>query len=566
MKVLFVLCKDVHNITSFPIAKEMLERGYDVDFYGMFLDDIHIRMFKEKNISVFSIDEFNIDSINKYDYIYSAISIENFPLPINLNKYIFSFSTMFMDESSGYGDYTFTQRDMNIKFQENKYLIEEVNPFKVSPGMVVGNPKYSNRKEKSEIKKQFLFIDAGHFPFGKTGKIEEAKMLLEIAEKYPDYKLLIKPRFLRNDKNVTHKNDVHLYDCLEKLSNNNIPSNIYCLEEHKDLGELIKESSTIITVDGTTSYLEIAAYGKRGIVAAGLPSEEAMTYSAIRKKYFTKIVERSGLCIPYKKVIEYLPQGLECREEHKNEMGIMFTNTAKNIVNSMENIFEKYIKFEIYPAPNIMHGKEKKYVHFNEVINLRYIKKLYGIVGEVQRLIIELDFSQIKKYVDSLFLSSEIMSQDTFNQYLKKVERMMGDLILRNKEKMLKDARKQSYYLQTLYDCGKLQFEKETDYEAKEIFWCLMGKYEIIENKNPRKALEYFNKWESGIVENTYEKTLADMRYYIESATYWIGYCYWLQEEYVKAKKYFEKCQILTDNKHNKAKEFLEKIAKFKLS
>lgn len=35
---------------------------------------------------------------------------------------------------------------------------------------------------------QILFIDAGHFPFGDCGKRQEAKMLLDIAQKHPEKK------------------------------------------------------------------------------------------------------------------------------------------------------------------------------------------------------------------------------------------------------------------------------------------------------------------------------------------------------------------------------------------
>lgn len=59
---------------------------------------------------------------------------------------------------------------------------------------------------------------------------------------------------------------------------------------------------------------------------------------------------------------------------------------------------------------------------------------------------------------------------------------------------------------------------------------------------------------------NDYEKTVADVDYFKESATYWIAFCYYQMNEYDSAKIYFQKCQELTSNNHKKAKEYLEMI------
>lgn len=561
MKVLFILYKDVYNIPAAKVAAEMIKRKYDVAFYGTYLEDIHIRMFHDFQMEIKPVSQLVLSEIERYDFIYTATTLISVPIPMDIEKYIFTFTTVVVDEPGGFADFTFTQRDLNIYFQ-NDVSMEKINAFKACPGKFVGNPKYDMRHvDNVSVKKQILFVDASHFPWGKKGKIIEAKMLLQIADHFPEYRLVIKPRFFPEDKNVTHRNQVHLYDCLEELTSGIMPSNIYCIKKHVDLEEVVRESEIIITPDITSSYLEIGAYNKKGIIAADIPSSlESMIHSKNRMERIRKVINRSELCVPYTKVLEYLPEGKKFSERHKKEMGLYKKDIARNIVNIIEQIYNDFIIHDIYPNRNSEIESNEKAITMTEVITYRYIKCLFSAFDDVKCRIEGLNFSEVENYIFALLENKTQINADNYSYYWETVKGMSRDIILNSKEILMEDALKQSYLLQSLYEAGKIQYEREEDYLAKEMFWCLMGKYEIIKGNNAELALSYFKKFFDGILRNEYEKTLADLSYYKESATYWSGVCHFQLGNWFEAKQLFESLEEMTNNNHRKAREYLNKI------
>lgn len=558
MKVLVILHKDVYNIPTLHIVKEMLKRGYDIDIYAIFQDRIHLRMFDELDYVIHNIDELNKEQIAEYDFIYSAVTIEALPDGVNIDKYVFTFSTAFMDDLISYADFTFTQRDFKNYLQDYEYAIEKNNELKSRPGLVVGNPKfdvecYEKTEEKSN---QILFIDAGHFPFGEKGKCEEAKMLIEMAKKYSQYKIIVKPRFLQNDKNVTHKNGIHLYSCIKNVSNNKIPSNLILLDRHVDLERLVRESSLVITPDLTTSYLDIGFYDKRGLIATNLPTEFTVSHNENHVRRFKNIELRSGLCVDYRQICEYIPNGKKCTQEHIEEMGLKLRDVSIRMVDSMEKIFFEFISKGTYPSPY----EEGERISLEEVKSVRRIKKLFGIYELIKARIEELDFSPIEDKIFELWEKKKFLDEQSYeiirNEMTEQVQHILGQ----SNRILMKNTMTQSYYLNALYETGKLFLENIDDYDAKEMFHCLMGKYLAMKENKYQEAIEHFKQYFKIIQNNKYERTLADSQYYIESANYWMGVSYFQIGEMSEAKRHFTICQNLTENKHQKATMYLNEI------
>lgn len=567
MKVLFILSKDVYNIPAVKIAEEMLCRGYQINFYGEYLDHIHLRMFEKLKVLIQPISDLNIDSIINYDFVYSARTLEALPYSLlNIRKYIFHFTTTPFDGPNGYGDFTFTQRDMKLYFQDEQYIsMEKIKEIKSYPGKAVGNPKYDYTIEKKQINKQILFVDASHFPFGEKGKMEEAQMLLDIAEKLPEYKLVIKPRFFHQDKNVTHRNEIHLYDCLKQLTEDSIPSNIECIEQHVDLGEKVMESEIIITPDMTSTYLDIGVFNKKGLIASGLPNnEDSLICNPGHIKRFCNIAQRSGLCVPYTEILKFLPEGKVFNEQHKIEMGINKKNVSKNIVDIIEQIYKQFIKIDVYPGIEEKTEYDQSIMTIEEVVSVRYIKRLFSLFETIKYRIPELDFFEVEDFIFNLLKNKIQIDQDNYDKYQNTVSIKIRNVILNNKDILMDNELKQSYYLQFLYDAGKFHLEQENDYLAKHMFCYLKGKYEITVMNNAKVAMRYLKRFFDAVRQNKYEKTLADGEYYMESATYWIGVCYFMLEELSLAEKIFEYLEKITNDKHVKAREYLDIISKKK--
>lgn len=561
MNVIVILHKDVYNIPAYHVIKEMLKRGYHIAFFAFFFDHIHLRMFDDFNVQIRNIKELKHINMDDFDFIFSSVNIDAIPDIMQIKKYIFVFSTTFMNECGSYGDYTFTQRDLTNCLSDYDYSVEKNNRRKCSPGKALGNPKFDieeNCQAEFVDKKQILFVEASHFPYGKVAKMEEAGMVLEICRKCLQYQIIIKPRFFPDEKNVTHRNGTHLYQCIDELTGGNIPDNLVLLHEHIDLEKLVRQSGMIVLTEMTTSYLDIGAYNKRGIIASNFPSENSFTHNVNRVRRFRSIQARSGMCVDYRNVINYLPHGIPCKEEHIAEMGIDKKSVSQNMVNEMEKIYMNYLLFDKYPSPD----SSSETITMDEVVSYRYLKRLYTVFDPIKENIDELDFRKAEKYIENLWGSREVLTDKTYEKHLDHLLNIVWDIMINSKEVLMKDALSQSYYLKLLYETGAMQAENIEQYEeqAKAMYFCLMGKYKAIDQKQYEEAIKYFRKYFCIIQKNDFEKTLADTPYYKESATYWTGVCYYELFEFEEAKKYFLKCQELTENNHKKAAQYIEKI------
>lgn len=553
-KVLFITFMDVYNIPAVKVAEELLARGYAIDFYGMCLENIHIRMFTEKGLAVKELGTFPMDTIDQYYFIYSALMISGWKEFFSMKKLIFYYSTSYMDDISGYGDYSFTQRRLGDAADENAYRVMQINKKLVYPGMAVGNPKFDgipggeSRKKNGENKaenKRFVFIDSGHYPYGMEGKKAVAGMLLEISGKFPGYELIVKPRFLPDDNKVTHFNSIDLYDVLVEEAGGKLPDNIKYLRKHVNLEDVVRKAHVVLTTL-TTSYLEAAAFDKGLIIAGNIPAEYGY---ALHKKHvdrFTAIQAQSGAMVPYGKVCDFLPEGLKVNEDHKKKMIERIGNSACMMVDEMERIMDVC---------------EKREIDWKQAVHTRYKKYLYLLLGDyLYASSDELDFSSIGEYIESIEKSGVWMNEDNISSYTYEVEFRKNSIVKSSKSLLMGNEQLRSYYVEAMYQLGELEAVDETEFASLDIYLCLRGKHEIIQKNNYETGLRLLQEYRRKIKTHTYEKTLADKPYYILTAVYHIGYALFELGRYEEARPYFEECEILTDNKHNRAKEYLDRI------
>ena len=548
MKVLVILYKDSYNIPTQNVVKEMLARGYEVDLYSRDMNKINIRMFEGYNVLDYA--NFDVKTVEKYDFIYCAVSIE--PNLVECKKYIFCYNNFYMDEQAGYGDYTFTQRDFSKELIEN-YVLNYPNKFVVTPGETVGNPKYDLWRNTSiQVKdKQILYIDAGHFPFGKEGKMQIAKCLLEIANRYEDYTIIIKPRFLPNEKGMAHTNSVHIYDCLNELANGRIPGNIVCLMKHVELEPLVMESQVILCTELTSSYLEIGAFNKRGIIIEGIHSEFTYSHSENHIRNFIAISNRSGLSVNYKRVMDYLPEGLNMSNSHMEEMGLFHYDSAKSIVDRMEKIYFEYLKKGIFLMQE--GGISRNY---EDVIALRYKKMLISKLSYLQLMIQEIDFSSLLfTYVNK---SLELFKNWDWSMNAE-LDRSIYEIIIQNKNIAYGNKKLESYYLDALYKLGLFCEDIDDNFKENDMYLFILGK-ESAKNEDYPKAYDLLKEFVHRIKKHSFQISLADEGYYLESASYWLGTaCYELGKR-EEALAYFMRCMDLTNGKHSMAQMKIQEI------
>ncbi len=446
MKILVVTWVDAANLAIENIVREMLARGHQVEVYAFFTDYKNIRMFSNQGIPIHPARELTERVVRKFDIAFATESAMRGLRHFNI--YTFSYNNIPDTWVSDGSDFMFTMvRDRRLRWEED------------CARMPLGVAKNDTPKACEDVKKQILFIDAGHNPYGEKGKRQVANMLLDICEKFPDYNLVIKPRWLPKElKEQTHRTNLHLYHVLEEMSNHALPDNLVLTNEHRDLQEMIDESVSVITTS-VSCYLDIALRGKGCIVVDELDSEEAFdTWRSFQNIY--QSARESGCCVPYQDVIKYLPMGIQCDPAHLNKQIPYTSGVSGRVVEVMEYIYKNYLCQGKYPAIRTYdyeaYQSELASSLGTTLQELKH-KRLKNGICIVTRLFeythAELDYSSFYKEIEDKYCeySADAAGFRTLNAQM---VRCMREIRVENRDKLMADAIDQSILLQSLYDLG----------------------------------------------------------------------------------------------------------------
>lgn len=139
-----------------------------------------------------------------------------------------------------------------------------------------------------------LYIESGHFPFGKQGRNILAKNFSDMVKNYPNVNFIVKPRFLENEGHLgKHRNSDHLYNYIRENFKNKIPNNLKLLNEHADMKQLINNSDCVMCTY-SSAHIEAIYAGKRIINITDVPSEETADFRINRFKIITQIIDKAN--------------------------------------------------------------------------------------------------------------------------------------------------------------------------------------------------------------------------------------------------------------------------------
>ena len=339
MKVLVLAQNDSNNIIISNVVKELLKRNSEVRIFSHLTDIKSIRMFCELGLTVSNCDNLTEESIEWCDIILSAmrahINFNRLGEKIFAQKYIFVYNHYIDDTWYTPGaDFMFT-----CGYTRNMRHMEDC------ARMAIGCPKNdrNNSMRTLNIENNILFIDSGHYPFSHKGKVQVADMLIDICKKFPNYTLTIKPRFLLTDTNLLHANYDHIYTLLDERSNGKIPDNLIMLNEHKDMQDLL-DSCCCALMLCTSAYVDAALRGKNMVIVKGIDNEDKFELrNDIEYKNIFELRESSGCVVDIKDVLDYLPNGIPCNQEHLNQLVAYRTKVSEKMVNVMEYIHNSFL-------------------------------------------------------------------------------------------------------------------------------------------------------------------------------------------------------------------------------
>ncbi len=452
MNVLVVTAHDAVNLSIENVVREFIRRGHTVSIYAMRTEERHIRMFNDTGIEIIPISALNEAEVRKYDFAFCPMD-GMYPL-IFFDIYIFTYNFIFSTSwTSLGGDFMFVQT-------ENR----PIRQWEDCARMAVGSPKGdSPRLSGDTSEKNILFIDTGHFPFGIKGKQQIASMLISISEKYPDHRIIVKPRWLPNEPNQIHQSRIHLYDVINELCNSELPQNLILLNEHKDMENLIDQSSLVIT-PGSSAYLEAAMRGKRLLIVNGFDSDNSyeVRTDTVWKEQF-EYFDKSGCLINYNDIFNYLPDGLKCKESHLIETGANASNVSQKMVDVIEYIYFNYLSKGQIPEIkkyNIDDYKESMRAGRDVTYPLLKSKRIKNRVLVMSRQFgfvrADIDYSEWLELLNTVYIKYPPTLEGLHELY-EVMRRKLNEIWLDNAEELMHDDIDQSILLKAMLELGRAE-------------------------------------------------------------------------------------------------------------
>lgn len=448
MKILVVSAADATNLSIENILKEFLKRGHYIEVFAQIYEDKSVRMFRDMSIPIHPVKELTDKLISQFDIAFCGVDIMNILRFTDI--YICAYNFIFNGWASDGADFMFTLcKNRRLRYYEDCAI------------MPIGVPK-NDTPQVGILKKQFLYIDAGHIPFGITGKQQVANMLLEICEKFPDYRLVVKPRWLISDTQYqTHPNSQHIYKVLNSLTSGKLPSNLELLDQHLNLQTLIDESVAVITTS-ISCYLDVALREKGVIVVGGLTNEdqnELRTNISLKREY--ENANDAGCLVDFKRVTEYLPQGIMCNESHINNLVAYRTGASSRIVDVVEHIYNNFLRLGKFPKTRTYNYETfKKEMVADQSLNwdmLKYKRMKNSIINSSRifdSIDVNIDYSDYFRTLEETYQSYPL-SNNGYHVLLSEMTAMGKKIWIKEAKSLMSDPINQSLLLQALYDTGQ---------------------------------------------------------------------------------------------------------------
>lgn len=535
MRILMIAARDSTNFAMSKIAKEFEKRGHEVLIYDKNLNSVNIRMFAQMGLKVHYYDELTDEIVNSCDIMFAHTTYVR-DRKISKKLYTFFFNHIFVYGHENASDFVFTQCD------------DPYNTFPNKVVMKIGSPKMDRGHSElipADESKRILFIETGHFPFGKKGRMQVAKLILAICEKCKDYTITVKPRFLLEDtKCVTRKNIDHIYRYLYKLCENKLPDNLELLMEHHDLDEYIYQSHSIVCY-GSSSYLEASLSGRGVLYVDGIESLDAI--GDRQNKYwkaFREFIEDSGIVVPYDKALDYLPDGILCSEKHLSKVLYSKEDTVPRMVDVVEHIWNQYLSKGIYPAVgHYEYNDYQKNMKCDPSMTAQRLEEnnvydvlCYEIQKADQSTGAEISFDTLKKQI-RVWKNNRKLNEENKKSLIKKLDQMIQENYVVHKEEMMKNKIDQSILMKA-YNKLKLFGDLERLYSenllAKDAFYYYMGRHYC--NYDDERGVEYWEKYINFLKNTTFEE--SDI-YFTEAIIDYFNclYLYYSRQENVERQK-----------------------------
>lgn len=356
MKIFCVLGNDASNYSCNNVIRKLMQH-HDVKIFTNNLTEQANAIFEDIKEKIKPLSQATKKDIEWADCAFC--SVMSMQYMVTFPKYVFCYAHMNpnIDEVRG--------SDFVFEIASNTKGMDYGVPHTFA-SMPVGLAKNDSFIERQQSKKQILYIDAGHFPFGINGKKQIAEMLIKICLNFPDYTVCIRPRWKQDalKEDMSNPNYYHIYDAILDVCSGSdlLPKNLEMPTDFFDLQRQIDESECIIS-SCTSAYLDVALRGKPVLLIKGIENEDSYHLRNAYFEHLYEFAENSGCVVDYKAILEYLPAGRMCNPQHIREAFAYTDGATERIVDAIEFIYERFISRGFYPDI-----KEYKYETFKDTM------------------------------------------------------------------------------------------------------------------------------------------------------------------------------------------------------
>ena len=176
--------------------------------------------------------------------------------------------------------------------------------------ITAGIPRYDGIFGRQVTDEQFfLYADVGRHPAEREQRKEMLARLCHVAEEFPEYSVVIKPRYTHQTRDVTaHYHGEDYYHLLRE--HGRVPENVRVLEEHVDLEDLVCRCSVLICFPSTCVLSAMLLEKPVLVLKGGGFNEDPPPHETFGVCSNYPYFRESGCLIDVDTLVDHLPGGL----------------------------------------------------------------------------------------------------------------------------------------------------------------------------------------------------------------------------------------------------------------
>ena len=348
-RILYLLSGDSENLSLCRTYQILLDRGYSVDCYAPRTDIVSLYPFARERGDFLYLTEINQEIIDGYDAVICGRNGFDIPNPEILIRYrgiIIADDTCFYEGHSVYGDYICTCGELNAQ-NIPEYLRDRV----FITGCIKADYDSDEISEYwklagDDIEERVLYIESGHFPFGKRGRSELASAFCRMVREHPQSFFIVKPRFLEGEvKYAKHRNADHLYRYIWEAFQGVLPENLVLLDTHEDMSLLVNGADVCIHTY-CSAHIEVVLAKKKLLNICDVPSEEVADFRKERFRQVTRMIDQAGCGISLCELSEGLSCAHRASESYEKKVNFGEKGAAARFVETTERLMAESAGWE----------------------------------------------------------------------------------------------------------------------------------------------------------------------------------------------------------------------------